>query len=782
MIVARDYNSSKSSQPYWVKRFLDSHINSRSTLLGESSGFLYFEQQTGMMRSVYAPRVAVSNTTGLVTEVDVSASSTECIGLTFGPAVLQVIPIVTPSTMMPSWAITGSSTSVLDIQALAEANIDLTPIGDDLKVGLIPLVLAIPFSNEKPVDNLNISNPDHVALLEGRYGQEAVEWATTLSESLESDEWYLGSKVLQYLSKDAPECLKQIGPRMSEFCKQANLHSMQPTLSTVHFTSTSDPTKFADLLARMGGQAPSVGSVGHLGGPSVPPSPSALVIEDAGTVKERTLLQNADIKRRIMFCIGTIDEKSKSIVITGFAEENAAMTTVLSGKSASERADNIASIWTTNAKKNRTDPNFKHHSEVRMRDNDNYDPAHATMFIAHNFMSQPLQESISSSSHLISIYAWKKNGKDEVEAFKNEISQQTMELLHGQSEANKTKVRITVSARNCVADLDEASHIIANWRGCLESIFRCTKTSPILYQLAGVAFDFTMDTKTQEWVKRHDLKKIPHKVVHSLDCVIASGVAMSNDFGNKLAGKNDNISGIDSDDFILAAEKFFYILEDMKKKVNFDLPDNEYPLWLEKLYYTGITSNEGVKPTGPLSPSKRTHTGASVSFAEKLRPIVDGLTSVTGVPLGGGTQRGRNTGVGIGLNESWFNANKGGDKRESGGGEFRRKNMNGCYLYHPKKDTPAEALCSEVRAVQCANHAVAGHSCDLTSDKKCPRGLNHEWFHQLPEDLKIKQLDYMDKNRDMVQFNPRAFATVRSLPSNMKHLVATSNTPTSGEN
>ena len=69
------------------------------------------------------------------------------------------------------------------------------------------------------------------------------------------------------------------------------------------------------------------------------------------TVKERTLLQNADIKRRIMFCIGTIDEKSKSIVITGFAEENAAMTTVLSGKSAIERADNIASIWTTNAKK-----------------------------------------------------------------------------------------------------------------------------------------------------------------------------------------------------------------------------------------------------------------------------------------------------------------------------------------------------------------------------------------------------------------------------------------------
>jgi hypothetical protein len=131
-----------------------------------------------MMRSVYAPRVAVSNTTGLVTEVDVSASSTECIGLTFGPAVLKVIPIVTPSTMMPSWAITGSSTSVLDIQALAEAQIDLTPIGDNLKIGLIPLVLAIPFSNEKPVDNLNISNPDHVALLEGRYGLEAVEWAS----------------------------------------------------------------------------------------------------------------------------------------------------------------------------------------------------------------------------------------------------------------------------------------------------------------------------------------------------------------------------------------------------------------------------------------------------------------------------------------------------------------------------------------------------------------------------------------------------------------------------
>jgi hypothetical protein len=37
-----------------------------------------------------------------------------------------------------------------------------------------------------------------------------------------------------------------------------------------------------------------------------------------------------------------------------------------------------------------------------------------------------------------------------------------------------------------------------------------------------------------------------------------------------------------------------------------------------------------------------------------------------------------NTGVGIGLNESWFNANKGGDKRESGGGEFRRKKILVC--------------------------------------------------------------------------------------------------------
>ena len=219
----------------------------------------------------------------------------------------------------------------------------------------------------------------------------------------------------------------------------------------------------------------------------------------------------------------------------------------------------------------------------------------------------------------------------------------------------------------------------------------------------------------------------------------------------------------------------------MKKKVNFDLPDNDCPLWLEKLYNTGITPNEGVKPTGLLSPSKRTHTGASVSFAEKLRPIVDGLTSVTGVPPAGGTQRGRTTGTGIGLH-GWFNPNKSGEKGESGGVEFRRKNLNGCYLYHTKKDTPTEALCPEVRVVQCAHHAVAGHSCELTSDKKCPHGLNHEWYHQLPEDLRAKQLDYMDKNRDLVQFNPRAFATVRSLPSNMKHLVAASNTPTSGEN
>ena len=93
--------------------------------------------------------------------------------------------------MMPSWAITGASTNVLDIPALTQATIEITPIGDPLKNGLVPVTLAIPFSNGKPVDNLNISNPDHIALLEACYGTEAVEWANILSESIEDDKWYI---------------------------------------------------------------------------------------------------------------------------------------------------------------------------------------------------------------------------------------------------------------------------------------------------------------------------------------------------------------------------------------------------------------------------------------------------------------------------------------------------------------------------------------------------------------------------------------------------------------
>ena len=145
-----------------------------------------------MLRMVYAPEVTVSNTTGCVTEVDVSASSTECIGLTLGPAALKVLPIVTQASMMPSWAITGAGPSVLDIPALAQALIDVSPIGDPLKIGLVPVALAIPFSNKKPVDNLNISNPDHIALLEACYGTEAVKWANMMSKSIEDHKvhWY----------------------------------------------------------------------------------------------------------------------------------------------------------------------------------------------------------------------------------------------------------------------------------------------------------------------------------------------------------------------------------------------------------------------------------------------------------------------------------------------------------------------------------------------------------------------------------------------------------------
>ena len=123
-----------------------------------------------------------------------------------------------------------------------------------------------------------------------------------------------------------------------------------------------------------------------------------------------------------------------------------------------------------------------------------------------------------------------------------------------------------------------------------------------------------------------------------------------------------------------------------------------------------------------------------------------------------------------------------GKLRESDGGHgIRRPNKNGCYLYLPKQENkPADALCSEVRAIQCAHHAVATYYCELTSDKKCPHGLKHEWWHQYDESLKTKQLDYMEKNRTVVQFNPRANATVRALSSEKGHLVG-SNTPAGGE-
>ena len=109
--------------------------------------------------------------------------------------------------------------------------------------------------------------------------------------------------------------------------------------------------------------------------------------------------------------------RNKTVSITGFAKENAAMTSVLATcKTAAERSDNIAAMWSTNARKNRADKAYKMHSEVQMRDNEHYDPTLAAMFIAHTFTTQPIQESVSSSASLC-IYGWKKNGKEEVEAF-----------------------------------------------------------------------------------------------------------------------------------------------------------------------------------------------------------------------------------------------------------------------------------------------------------------------------------------------------------------------------
>ena len=780
MRLAFDYHSSKPPQAKLTERFVTSNVNARASMISQSAGFLYFDN-AGMVRGVFAPEVVFNDNTGAVAEANVSVSSTECMGLTLGPAVLKVFPVVLIDADMPSWAISGHSSNVLDITALTQAGIDTTAVGSPLKIGLIPLILPFTFTTEAPVDNLDMSNSEHVVLLEKTYGPIAAEWANVISSAL--DDWTLSCRVLERIT-DQSDCVNQIGPRMGEFATKDHLHMAEPTLTALHFTATSHPTKHAALLDRMGGLKVPAAITG-MPGPAVPPSPSALIIEDASTIKERTLLSNAEDKRKIMFLHGEIDQTKMMITVTGFAEETAGMSAIASMKTASERTDNLVSMWNTNASKPKKDPAFKFHREVHMRNNEFFDPNHGGMFISATFSSTPIQSNNTSTTYALNVYAWKKNGKEVAEAIKNELSRQTMELMHGESDSNRTKMRTTVSAMCSVSDLKEVGHITANLRGTLESMYKCSSTtSPIVYKYAGLVFDFAMNEKTDEWVKRHQLEKIPHLLVNTVDCVLAAAAAMSNEYENKMGSKMNIISKIDTTEFGVAVMKGVRIIVEIERARDYDIAYKDYPHWIEQMF---------AKPAGPLSPSKRTHTGSAVTFdrtppSAGTTPPAPGLATPGGTPSGSSTKQpsgGRNAGTGAGVfgwianpDQKWER----GKLRESDGGHgIRRPNKNGCYLYLPKQENkPADALCSEVRAIQCAHHAVATYYCELTSDKKCPHGLKHEWWHQYDESLKTKQLDYMEKNRTVVQFNPRANATVRALPSDKGHLVG-SNTPAGGE-
>jgi hypothetical protein len=757
------YHRAKAPVTEWTKRYLHSNAAARALLLSNSAGFCYFDK-CEMLRAVYGCELTIDDTTGQLIDIVTSCSPHECIGLKLSDAVLKVIPVLFKSDEVPTWAISSPAATTLDVANMQQNNIDITSLGLGhlVKIALVPLGVATTFHTGEPVDNLNMADPNDVSLLATTHGSAVAHWAETVNHALNKANYALARQVLAFLQTTANEEALQLGPKAAEF---ANLHwGYEPTLPSLNITSLSHPSEWKALLDRLGGPEKHAVAVPTVS-VTTPSSPSVITILDRASEKEEVLYKNGHNKNTIIYLSATINEKDQTLENVAFADPTAALLTILALKTGEDKSEGMVSLFNTNARQQKMDPNNQYDIKIQKRDCEHYDKIMAAAFLSGN-VSTTKMDSMNKSSNQsgLSIVHYGKLSKAIIEALQQEGQRQLLEAAVGESEGNTTKKRTTFHPADFFSNVGQVACLMANFMNCGEAAFICSAgKQPVLYQVAERYFKFCIDPKTIEWSENNPMPGLSMFLVSQMDELYASASEMGGNYINRLAKQNNKPEDLVIDGFKATTMKVLDTLRELIKKRDWKTAWTEFPAWIKKM--KEIAEPEAGSNTNErsISPNKRKYDkdkphgdtpptgGSNVSWRDTT-PARGGAPPVVPGQATQPSQRGR--------------------LRESGdGGSFiRPPSRNGCYLLMGMDTKPELALCPEARAEFCGHHAVVHKMC---GNNECKKG--HKWWHEYSEDLKAKQLQYMTANPTVVKFSPKAAATIRALPSGTEHLIGGEN-------
>lgn len=580
----------------------------------------------------------------------------------------------------------------------------------------------------------------------------------------------MAHQVLAHLTTEGKDTLN-LGPKAAEFAHL--IHNFEPTLMSVNATNVSHPQEFNSLLDRLGGSEKLAVPIVTVPAPT---SPSFITIFDKAAEKEDVLYRSGHMKNTIIYASAKISLSKEMIDHFEIAVPTAAMASILALKTGDEKSEGMVSLFNTNAKQQKADPNNEYNAKIQSRDNEHYECILGTAFMTGNVSPNKMDSLTKTSSQSgLGIVHFAQHSKAIVESLQQENQRQLLEAAIGESDTNSTKKRTSFHPVDFFCELSQVACLLADFMNCVEAAFLCPSgKQPLVYQIAEHIFKFCIDKKTVEWVSKNFMPCLPMFLVSLMDKLYASCAETGSSYTNRMAVQANRPEDLDTESLQATATKVLHVLGEMTKKRSWGAPwpPGDIPVWIRNMKELQEAGSYFKDDTiRPISPNKRSFdkTKATVAFYKivgeslpsgvlKRPPTPKGGTALTIIVPGQvvqppPTERGR-------------------FRESDGGGSFSRPpTWSGCYLLQGQDTKPELALCPEARSQYCGHHAVVHKSCG-----KSECALLHKWWHEYSEDLKTKQLQYMDVNPTVIKFTPKASATIRALPAGYHdHLIGGEN-------
>jgi len=314
--------------------------------------------------------------------------------------------------------------------------------------------------------------------------------------------------------------------------------------------------------------------------------PDPLILDKASE-REEMLYKNGHLKNTLIYLSATINEKDQKLDHVMFGEPTAAMVTILALKTGEDKSEGMVSLFNTNARQQKADPNNEYNAKIQNRDNVNYDRIMGAAYMSGNVASTMMESMNKNSNHSgLSIIHFGKYGKATIDALQQEGQRQLLEAAIGETEGNATKKRTTFHPVDFFHSMGQVACLYANFMNCVEASFICSLgKQPVVYQVAERFFRFCIDPKTIEWCKNNPMPGLPMFLVSLMDELYASSSEMGGSYINRLARQADKPEDLAIESFQATTMKVLDTLRELTKKRDWKAPwpPNDLPAWIRNM-------------------------------------------------------------------------------------------------------------------------------------------------------------------------------------------------------